>query len=455
MKNLLFVSMALIFLVSSCKMNNTNGELVGASGQKWFSEKPFGMELIPSGSFVMGKSEDDVANAFDAPTKTVSIKSFYMDNTEITNAEYRQYVNWVKDSIVRVKLAILANELGLTAKDGGIGLYAFKGADTTNMTPYQKYKFYNAPVNDENPYAGYTLNREEDLIWATNDYPDEYYSEVMDQLYLSEEESYNGQRSFRVKELKYSFNFLDAKEAINDRSEDRKDYIRREVARVYPDTTVWIKDYTYSYNDPMHNDYFWHDAYSDYPVVGVTWKQAMAFCHWRTKIKNDDQRIKGSQTVNPFRLPTEAEWEYAARGGINGATYPWGGPYLIGDNGCFMANFKPQRGDYASDTGLYTVEAKSYAANDYNLYNMAGNVSEWTTSSYDPGSYEFVSTMNPFAGDKNNPKKVIRGGSWKDVAYFLQVSTRDFEYQDTARSYIGFRTVQDFMGETGARDRRQ
>ena len=438
--------MLALLLFFSCKSNNTKGELIGAPGQKWFSEKPFGMELIPSGSFVMGKSEEDMASALNAPTKTVTVKSFYMDNTEITNAEYRQYVNWVKDSIVRVKLAILADDLGLTPEDEGIGLFAFKESDTTNMTPYEKYKFYNAPTDPENPYAGYTLNRTEDIIWNTKDYPDEYYAEVMDQLYLSEEETYNGQRSFRVKELKYTYNWLDTEAAIAARSDNRKNYIRKEVAMVYPDTTVWIKDFAYAYNEPMHNDYFWHDAYSDYPVVGVTWKQAQAFCNWRTKLKNDDQRARGAQTVNPFRLPTEAEWEYAARGGIKGGTYPWGGPYLLGDNGCFMANFKPQRGDYASDTALYTVEAKSYAANDYNLYNMAGNVSEWTASSFDPGSYEYVSTMNPFAGDKNNPKKVIRGGSWKDVAYFLQVSSRDYEYADSARSYIGFRTVQNYMG---------
>ena len=447
--------MLALLLFFSCKSNNTKGELIGAPGQKWFSEKPFGMELIPSGSFVMGKSEEDMASALNAPTKTVTVKSFYMDNTEITNAEYRQYVNWVKDSIVRVKLAVLADDLGLTPEDEGIGLYAFKESDTTDMTPYEKYKFYNAPTDPENPYAGYTLNRTEDIIWNTKDYPDEYYAEVMDQLYLSEEEAYNGQRSFRVKELKYTYNWLDTDAAIAARSDNRKNYIRKEVAMVYPDTTVWIKDFAYAYNEPMHNDYFWHDAYSDYPVVGVTWKQAQAFCHWRTKLKNDDQRVRGAQTVNPFRLPTEAEWEYAARGGIKGGTYPWGGPYLIDDNGRFMANFKPQRGDYASDTALYTVEAKSYAANDYNLYNMAGNVSEWTASSFDPGSYEYVSTLNPFVGDKNNPKKVIRGGSWKDVKYFLQVNIRDFEYHDIARSYIGFRTVQNFMGESGKKDRKR
>ncbi len=455
MRYLLFACVAVLITVSSCKTNNSKGELVGAPGQKWFSEKPYGMELIPSGSFVMGKSEEDIASGLNAPTKTVSVKAFYMDNTEITNAEYRQYVNWVKDSIVRTRLAILADELGLTPEDEGIGLYAFKEADTTDMTPYQKYKFYNAPFDENNPYAGYTLNKEEDIIWNPNDFPDEYYAEVMDGLYLSEEETFNGQRSFRVKELQYAYNTVNIQEAIKSNAEDKRNFIRKEVASVYPDTTVWIKDFAYAYNEPMHNDYFWHDAYSDYPVVGVTWKQAQAFCHWRTKLKNDDQRARGAQRVNAFRLPTEAEWEYAARGGIDGGTYPWGGPYLLGDNGCFMANFKPQRGDYASDSALYTVEAKSYAANDYNLYNMAGNVSEWTAASYDPSSYEFVSTMNPYVGDNNNPKKVIRGGSWKDVAYFLQVSTRDYEYQDSARSYIGFRTVQDFMGESGEKDRRQ
>ena len=77
---------------------------------------------------------------------------------------------------------------------------------------------------------------------------------------------------------------------------------------------------------------------------------------------------------------------------------------------------------------------------------MAGNVSEWTDSSYDSNAYEYVSSMNPNVQDGSNQRKVLRGGSWKDVAYFLQVSTRDYEYADSARSYIGFRTVQDYMG---------
>jgi gliding motility-associated lipoprotein GldK len=197
----------------------------------------------------------------------------------------------------------------------------------------------------------------------------------------------------------------------------------------------------------MTERYFWHPAYDNYPVVGVNWKQAKAFCVWRTKTKNDYLKSKKNSTTVPyFRLATEAEWEYAARGGLNFAKYPWGGPYTTSDRGCFLANFKPVRGDYAVDGALYTMEAKSYNPNDYGLYNMAGNVSEWTNTSYNVASYYIGSTMNPNVENAKNPKKVIRGGSWKDVAYYLEVSTRDYEYSDSARSYIGFRTVQDYLG---------
>lgn len=395
----------------------------------------------------MGKSEEDMAKVLNAPTRTVTVRSFYMDDTEITNSEYRQFVEWVKDSIVRTKLAILADELGMGPDDGGIGEFAFRDADTTNMSVYDRYMLDNYAGLGETGYEGRALNKDEDLVWDTSDYPDEYYTEVMDSIYIPEEEAYNGQRTVDVTKLKFRYNWMDIEAAARAKTGRRKDFIRQEITSIYPDTTVWIKDFEYSYNEPMHNDYFWHDAYSDYPVVGVSWTQAKAFCNWRTKFKNDDQKSRGRQFVNQFRLPTEAEWEYAARGGIEGGTYPWGGPYVISDTGCFMANFKPQRGDYAADAALYTVEAKSYEPNDFNLYNMAGNVAEWTSSSYDPGSYEYFSTMNPNGREDGNSRKVIRGGSWKDVAYFLQVSTRDYEYRDSARSYIGFRTVQDYMGE--------
>jgi len=295
-------------------------------------------------------------------------------------------------------------------------------------------------------YEGRKLNHDVDLIFDTDEYPDEYYAEVMDSMYLPLEESYNGQRTWDVRKFKFQYTTMDIQTAAKYRELRRSDVIEKREIEVYPDTTVWIRDFSYSYNEPMHNDYFWHDAYADYPVVGITWNQARAFCQWRTLNKNTYQKQRDKQFVNGFRLPSEPEWEYAARGGLQGATFPWGGPYAINDRGCFMANFKPLRGDYAADQALYTVEAKSFEPNDFNLYNMAGNVSEWVMSSYDPASYEYSSTVNPSVNDTENERKVVRGGSWKDVAYFLQVSSRDYEYADSARSYIGFRTVQDYMG---------
>jgi len=152
-------------------------------------------------------------------------------------------------------------------------------------------------------------------------------------------------------------------------------------------------------------------------------------------------------------LPTEAEWEWAARGGNELSPYPWGGPYTRNEKGCFLANFKPLRGNYIDDGGLRTIIVGHYPANDWGLYDMAGNVAEWTNSAYDPASYNFSWDMNPNytynAKPDDSPamkRKVVRGGSWKDIAYYLRVTTRAYEYQDTAKSYVGFRSIQPYLG---------
>lgn len=459
MKNFIAFT-AILTLLIGCGKTGDNGELVGVKGAKWYPTKPYGMTLVPGGSYIMGKSDEDIANVGDASIKTVTVRSFYMDETEITNREYRQFVEWVKDSTIRVRLAILADETGVKPGDGAakgkgkkagsIGDFAFNDADPEKMTAYDKYMYdnYYSIGTDDDPYAGRRLNKKVKLIKDTKLYPDEYYTEVMDSMYLPLEASYNGLRTIDVDKLKFRYSWMDIQAAAKAKVGKRKDFIRTEQVKIYPDTTTWIKDFSYSYNEPMHNDYFWHKAYGDYPVVGVNWKQAKAFCAWRTLNRNSyiKSQKKGRDLINSFRLPSEAEWEYSARGGLQSATYPWGGPYTKNDRGCFLANFKPNRGDYAADEALYTVEAKSYDPNGYNLYNMAGNVAEWTDSAYDPNAYEYVSSMNPSNMDTSNKRKVVRGGSWKDVAYFLQVSTRTFEYADSARSFIGFRTVQDYMG---------
>ena len=509
---------------SNGSVNKSKGELVGVKGNKYYAEKPFGMVLVPGGSFIMGKSDDDMPSIQDAPTKTVTVRSFYMDETEITNAEYRQFVRWVRDSVIRTALAeqfrdrddigpeseffqyLYKSEKsskesddesdwdGKTDLDWDVDLDYFGPTYGNGKSSYSRDSiFFNSDneyaevvrrflfdedqiFNDmvfswkvdqfayENKYSnlsgpnGYLARMEEYKRMAIDELYDQQTGQLIqdDQMQITDVSQPGSFRQFEIRLATPSGGYGEVEETItiNDDyiherfpSSKRSNFIKQIPVPIYPDTTVWIRDFNYSYNEPMHNDYFWHDAYNDYPVVGVTWHQAKAFCEWRTKTKNNYQKTKKKKSLVPeFRLPTEAEWEFAARGGLQGAMYPWGGPYTKNDRGCFMANFKPMRGDYSVDQALYTVEANAYDPNGYNLFNMAGNVSEWIDSSYEPEAYEFSSTINPNVNDEENELKVVRGGSWKDVKYFLQVSSRDYENADQARSYIGFRTVHDYLG---------
>jgi len=221
-----------------------------------------------------------------------------------------------------------------------------------------------------------------------------------------------------------------------------------EHVHVYPDTLSWIADFTYSYNDPLTTHYFYHPGFGDYPVVGISWKQAKAFCNWRTKIQNDYLSGQNKSPFFAYRLPTEAEWEYASRGENQNAIYPWGGYYTRDEKGYFRANFKPLRGNYIEDNGLTAMKVGSFMENNYCLYDMAGNVAEWTSNAYDESAYLFISDLNPnleYNARIDDPavmkRKVIRGGSWKDHTHMIKTSTRSYEYQDSAKSYIGFRCV--------------
>ncbi|PIF03228.1 MAG: hypothetical protein CR987_00510 [Draconibacterium sp.] len=236
--------------------------------------------------------------------------------------------------------------------------------------------------------------------------------------------------------------------------QNRSSFIMHNQVYVYPDTLVWIRDFTYSYNEPWATRYFWHPSFDDYPVVGVTWEQAKAFCNWRTKIQTDYERSKKRAGYQSYRLPTEIEWEYAARGGKDFSMYPWGNYYARDKKGVFLANFKPLRGNYVEDGGIAAMEVGSYEPNEFGLYDMAGNVAEWTNSAYDEAGYSYYSDLNPtftYNAREDDPavmkRKVIRGGSWKDIAHFIQVSTRSYEYQDSTKSFIGFRCVRSTFGD--------
>jgi len=431
------------------------GELIPKKPSKsWSPDKPFGMVKIPSGAFVMGQADQDFTyNPTRTPLRTETVSSFFMDEAEITNAQYRMFVYYVRDSIIRYRLAERAGDEGTFGNGDSISDYAFKSRKVDenergeNTNAYEEFIYSKRPADGESDPSR-KIDWSMPLPLDTKNYKNYDYAEVLEDMYYTPEERFNDKRQLDPRKLIYSFSWYNKIEAVKNKGRGKK-FLRKEKIAVYPDTTVWLRDFNYSYNDPMFEQYFWHEAFNEYPVVGVTWDQARAFCAFRTNLKNDylNSQKKRKPEVFAFRLPTEAEWEYAARGGKENATYPWGGPSLMDDRGCYLANFKPKRGDYIEDKEkgmfFYTAKIKSFHKNGFGLYDMAGNVSEWTDAPYNNSSYIISSTMNPYLGNRlDEPKKAIRGGSWKDVGYLLQTGARDWEHKDSARSYIGFRTVQ-------------
>jgi formylglycine-generating enzyme len=261
-------------------------------------------------------------------------------------------------------------------------------------------------------------------------------------------------------------------------------------SQLYPDTTVWLRDL--AFNDPYTQYYFAHDAFNTYPVVGVNWHQANEYAKWRTAIVNKTLLDADPESVlyPAYRLPTEAEWEYAARGLLEQENYPWEGKSLRDQMGRFRANFKRGRGDYAGWAGgdgrhytdgyMITAPVRSFYPNDFGIYNMAGNVCEWTMDTYRVLSPEDVEDLNPnrrrgrtelrvdqwlddeayvqnntllYNPDPNAPNnntfdnvKVYRGGSWADIAYFLTPGSRRFYNADSSSAMIGFRCAMIRLG---------
>lgn len=394
----------LILFISSCG-STEQGQLVGAANRpKWVSPNPYGMVYVQSGQVHIGQNDQDIFSTNIQRQKSISIQGFFMDDTEITNNEYRQFVEWVRDSIAHGLMGdVIQNDNGTESLDWEIEL--------------------------------------------------DYTDPTLDEMFYQGDMAFTGKRELNTKKLKYKYEWFNWQTATDKKSE-RKSHIVKEEVEIYPDTMCWIRDFSYSYNEPFTRNYFWHPAFDDYPVVGVNWVQATAFCDWRTQLYNRF-RPEGEINTEVYRLPSEAEWEYAARGGHDYAPYPWGGYYIRNAKGCLLANFKPGRGNYPEDGGLYTVKADAYFPNDYGLYNMAGNVSEWTSSAFMENAYTHEHDLNPDyrtnakADDPETLKrKVIRGGSWKDISYYCQTSTRNWEFQDTTKSYIGFRTVLTFLGRS-------
>ncbi|MCU0445909.1 MAG: gliding motility lipoprotein GldJ [Microscillaceae bacterium] len=381
--------------------------------------------FIEGGRFVMGSSEEDIITTRDNVERTASIQSFFMDQTEIANIHWLEYM-----------------------------------------------AYYENPENADRLPAGTDLQT--------------YRSQVL-----------------------------------------------------LPDTTVWASEL--AFNDSYVANYLRYPGFRFFPVVGVSWMQAKEFCKWRTMVVNENLAkeaekegkveslpnfaagekipLESGFVVPDYRLPTEAEWEYASKALVgtqyndenqtNGRIYPWDGhavrnPYDTKnyEMGYMLANFKRGRGDYAgiagklNDGALITEYIFAYPPNDYGLYNMGGNVSEWVEDAYRPMSFKDVDDLNPVrrqrldslklssdtsksvyldpaiptpANNGKNPYnpqvdrpnsliddnvRVYKGGSWRDVAYWCSPGTRRFLDKNEKRSYIGFRCAMIMAGERQGEERR-
>jgi len=351
-----------------------------------------GQVLIEGGTFLMGRTNQEVADAWDNVPRRVTVGSFYMDQTEVSNVDYLEYLYWIS-------------------------------------------RIYGI------------------------DYP-------------------------------------------------------RIYDKALPDTLVWRKKL--GYNEPLSEHYLRHPAYQDYPVVGVNWLQARDYCAWRTDRVNEQILIDAGilkmdpmqqneenfntrsylagqfiglvgqelKDLNPnsagtrqvrmedgillpsYRLPTEAEWEFAALGLVGNTyyervverrLYPWNGHNTRTDNrkyyGQFVANFVRGRGDYMgvaghlNDKANITAPVFAYWPNDYGLYNMAGNVAEWVADVYRPLSFEDFEEFNPFRGNVFSTLVVNNEGTYDDKLDFIT-----YDYRGIYNFLVNFQEELSASGKSSDRE---
>ena len=453
-----------VFLLSSCfggKMTSSMSgcEVTGVGSGRGFTEPtPYGMTMVNRGSLRMGIDKNDSLWGNTAPVKDISVDGFWMDETEVSNSKYRQFVMWVRDSILRTRLADPA----------------YGGDETYLITEDQNHDPIPPRINWKKPLPrkpNEDQQRAYESLYITNPVTGEKLIDASQLIYRYEVYDYTtaALRRNRIKPEERNLNtditvnpdeivmitkdtaYINdegkiIRESINRPLSGPWDFLNTYIVNIYPDTTCWVNDFPNSDNEIYLRNYFSNPTYNDYPVVGVTWEQANAFCAWRT-----DFLLKGlsgqAKYIQRYRLPSEAEWEYAARG-KDGTEFPWENPDVKNGDGCFYANFKPDRGNYTKDGNLITSKTGIYSPNSNGLYDMAGNVAEWTSTIYTEAGVEAMNDLNPkleYNAATEDPyrlkKKSVRGGSWKDPESFIRSAWRSWEYQNQPRAYIGFRCV--------------
>ena len=301
--------------------------------------------------------------------RTSSVPGFYISKTEVTNKEYREFAHYVRDSIAH---RLLQHFVGGNAID---------------------------------PIA---IRWNQKIDWNDS---------RLEPLMVPSEEIFTGRPEIDADKIVFEIDFFGQKETIS----------------IYPDTSVWIRDFSYSYNEPLAKRYFAHPAYNDYPVVGVSLKQVMAFCQWKTEQINKSLKNKNAEVV--VRLPSNAEWESAAfeeRDTINlltnGKAYRYNFGEITDGNGITVKGYK-------DDGHFYTSPVKSFPPGSYGLYDMKGNVNEWTSTNQE----EIINAQTRM--EKLRSSFVVKGGGWNSSPFYLQAGVCQFFPVDAAHSFIGFRYV--------------
>lgn len=465
-KWILIITLLLTFCACGGKKTNTiGGEVIGEASKSWAEPRPYGMVLVSMGSIQMGPATSDSLWNIVANPKGISIDEFWMDETEVSNSKYRQFVSWVKDSIVRERLADPAM--------GGMDFYKItedEYGETIKPRLDWKISIPKNPLEDEekainsvtyiDPISG---KRKLDPKQMNFKYEWFDYAGAAKRKYRLDPKERNLNTDIKenlneVIMISKDTAYIDASgnpinETITRPLSSIFDFLHTRIVNIYPDTTVWINDFNNARNQQYVRMYFSHPGFNEYPVVGVSWEQATAFALWRTKFFKMGQK-RGDREIEEFRLPTEAEWEFAARNGQTENIYPWDTDGTINEkNNCFMANFKPGEGNYTKDGNLIPAKVGSYQPNKFGIYDLAGNVAEWTSTAYTDAGSALMSDMNPeyqFDATKEDPyflkRKVVKGGSWKDVGINIRGDLRTFEYQNQPRSYVGFRCVRTRIG---------
>lgn len=386
----LFLSAALLLIVNASygQKKATRLKKLVSKNSEVSSTVPIQMIEIPTGTYTPQRPGDSMSNDKEN-AKPVLISGFYISQTEVTNAQYKEFVNWVRDSIAAKML-------------GGTYIDVSQANDTT--------------INWKNA--------------SKINYSDPEMIAKLPGLFLDPSRTIGQRRQLDPEKLVYlmeGFNYTEAAKKEN-AGKNPNEFIYKYVVPVYPDTLSWMRDFGYSNNEQMAISYYDSPKYQNYPVVGVSWIQANAFCDWLTKHKINTQQNKSKIAEGgKARLPTEAEWDYAAS----------------------LNSFENEKaGDEAKIERIFPTYVLAGNKGKTGLYNMADNVSEWTLTSYYEGARNFQNRFNPDiqwgtpdTKSTSQRRKVVRGGSWKDSPVLLTTHNRSYDDMGATHSYLGFRIV--------------